>query len=100
VNSQPQPVHLVLDASLTGSGVMASGPFPWMGLQRGLAMQNALFLKLTSFLMIAGSSALAQTPAPGAAQGGGLADYWWMILVLLVIAVAIWYFIKGRRPNV
>ena len=62
------------------------------------------FSMLTSLLILAASPALAQTPAPGAAPqaapGGGLADYWWVILVLIVIAVAIWYFTKGRRPSV
>jgi hypothetical protein len=63
-------------------------------------MQSARFLQLTSFLMLSASSAVAQTPGPGTAPGGGLADYWWVILVLIIVAVAIWYYTKGRRPNV
>ena len=48
----------------------------------------------------AASSALATTtaptsPAPGATSGG-IADYWWLIIVLVLVAVAVWYFMRGR----
>lgn len=65
---------------------------------------------LTSFLVLAASSALAQTPpatTPGtppagdaAASGGGIADYWWIILLVVVVAIAIWYFTRGRSTRV
>ena len=56
-----------------------------------------------TFLFLAASSAWAQTtPAPGspagdAATGGGIGDYWWVILLILVVAIAIWYFTLNRR---
>jgi LPXTG-motif cell wall-anchored protein len=49
--------------------------------------------------MLAASAALATTsPAPGtpAAPTGGIGDYWWLIIVLVLVAVAIWYFMRGR----
>jgi hypothetical protein len=59
---------------------------------------------LFGYLVLVVSSALAQTTAPGtattpggspgAAPGsrGDPADWWWIILILLAVAVAIWYF--------
>jgi hypothetical protein len=29
--------------------------------------------------------------------GGGIGDYWRAIVVLLVIAAAIWYYMRGRN---
>jgi uncharacterized protein HemX len=47
---------------------------------------------------------LATTTAPGTAPGttpgaagGGIGDYWWIILAVIVIAAAIWYFMRGRN---
>ncbi len=60
---------------------------------------------LTTFMVLAVSSAWAQTstPAPGSppagdtgATGGGFADYWWIILLVVIVAAAIWYFSQGR----
>jgi len=72
---------------------------------------------LFGFLVLAVSSALAQTTTPpgtapgtattpgagagagaGAAAGGG--NWLWIILVLLVVAAAIWYFMRGRGGSV
>ena len=62
---------------------------------------------LTTFMVLAVSSAWAQTPAPApgatppagdaGATGDGFADYWWIILLVVIIAVAIWYFARGRN---
>jgi hypothetical protein len=55
---------------------------------------------LVSSVFLTGSSAWAQTPAPGTpaspATGGGIVDYWWILLVIVVIA-AVWYFMRNRR---
>jgi uncharacterized protein HemX len=74
--------------------------------------------KLTSliaFIFLAVSSAWAQTPAPttpapgatpgsppagdAAATGGGIGDYWWLIVLAIIVAVAIWYFTRSRSRN-
>jgi hypothetical protein len=68
-------------------------------------MHQKLLAMLLSPMIFAASSALAQTPAPGAspapgatpAVAGGLADYWWIILLVVLAAAAIWYFMKGRN---
>ena len=64
---------------------------------------------LTSFLFLIGSSAWAQTPpaTPGGTPGappagdaaatGGIMDYWWIILMVALVAAAIWYFSRGRN---
>ncbi len=57
-------------------------------------------LSFSTALMVASLvSAMAQTTAPGAGTSaqGGLADYWWIIPVVLIAAVGIWYFMKGRN---
>ena len=54
-------------------------------------------LSLLAGLMLSASSALAQDTAPAA--GRDIADYWWLIIVVALIAVAIWYFMKQRRPG-
>jgi LPXTG-motif cell wall-anchored protein len=55
-------------------------------------------VSLTALLLTA-STALAQTtaqtPAPDAATGG-IGDYWWLIVVVVLVALAIWYFTRGR----
>lgn len=58
---------------------------------------------IISFIFLAASSAVAQTPAPTSppaadlgVTGGGFMDYWWMILLVVIIAGAIWYFMRGR----
>jgi hypothetical protein len=57
---------------------------------------------IISYLLLAVSPVLAQTPAPGgaattpAATAGGLADWWWIILLVILIAIAIWYFTSRR----
>jgi uncharacterized protein HemX len=74
--------------------------------------------KLTSviaFIVLAVSSAWAQTPAPttpapgatpgsppagdAAAAGGGIGDYWWLIVLAIVVAAAIWYFSRSRSRS-
>jgi uncharacterized protein HemX len=73
--------------------------------------------KLTSliaFIFLAVSSAWAQTPAPttpapgatpggapagDAAAAGGIGDYWWLIVLVIIAAVAIWYFTRSRSRN-
>lgn len=49
------------------------------------------------------------TPAPGTgsppagapvATDGGIGDYWWIILVVLIAAVAIWYFTRRNKRGV
>ena len=64
--------------------------------------------KLTSLglSVLTALPALAQTtPAPttpGTAASGaassatGIGNYWWLILVAIVAAAAIWYFMRGR----
>jgi hypothetical protein len=82
---------------------------------QGGPMRYTPFAPLFGYLVLAVSSALAQTTTPpgtapgtattpgagaGAGTGGGLADWWWIILVLLVVAAAIWYFMRGRGGRV
>lgn len=64
---------------------------------------------LATFMVLAVSSAWAQTPAPttpapgapaGDAAGGGWADYWWVILLVVIVAIAIWYFMRRNRTSV
>jgi LPXTG-motif cell wall-anchored protein len=61
---------------------------------------RATLVGLTAFLLTT-STALAQTtaqtpsPAPDAATGG-IGDYWWLIVVAVLAALAIWYFTRGR----
>jgi LPXTG-motif cell wall-anchored protein len=57
---------------------------------------------LATFLCVAVSSAWAQTTAPGGATGapeqvGSIGDYWWIILIVVVLAIALWYFSRNRR---
>jgi hypothetical protein len=61
---------------------------------------------LIGFIFLSVSSAWAQTPpaTPGAppagdaaATGGGIADYRWVILLVVIVAVAIWYFSRRGR---
>jgi hypothetical protein len=68
------------------------------------SMGQGALATLIGVILIATSSALATTTAPGAAPGatsgatgGGIGDYWWVIVVLLVIVAAIWYYTKGRH---
>ena len=65
-------------------------------------MGQGTLATLVGVILMATSSALATTTAPGAAPGatsgatgGGIGDYWWAIVVLLVIAAAIWYYMKA-----
>src|SRR5215210_3199170 len=81
---------------------------------QGGPMRYTPFATLFGYLVLAVSSALAQTTPPGTAPGtattpgagagagtgGGLADWWWIILVLLVVAAAIWYFMRRRGGRV
>jgi LPXTG-motif cell wall-anchored protein len=61
---------------------------------------RAPLVSLTALLLTA-STALAQTtaqtpsPAPDATTGG-IGDYWWLIVVVVLVALAIWYFTRGR----
>jgi LPXTG-motif cell wall-anchored protein len=59
-----------------------------------------------SVLLLAFSSAWAQTPAPGSppatgpaatGQTGGIGDYWWIIVLVIIVAAAIWYFSRRNR---
>jgi hypothetical protein len=61
---------------------------------------------LVSFLFLAMTSAMAQTPTPGSppatdptqtGQTGGLMDYWWIILLVIIVIAAIWYFSRRGR---
>ena len=64
------------------------------------------FATVLASMFIALSAALAQTtapapaPAPAAPATGGIGDYWWLIILALVIAVAAWYFMRGRGTRV
>ena len=63
-------------------------------------MSQGALATLIGVILMAASSALATTTAPGAAPGeftGGIGDYWWIILLVIVIAAAIWYYMKGRN---
>jgi hypothetical protein len=65
-------------------------------------MRATTLATLTSLL--ATSLALAQTtpqtPSPAPEATGGFADYWWLTVVVVLIAAAIWYFTRGRGPRV
>ena len=75
-------------------------------------MHYASFATLFGFLVLAVSSALAQTTTPGTATSPGgspgtapgsrtdPADWWWIILILLAVAVAVWYFMRKRGGRV
>ncbi len=64
-------------------------------------MRQPLFSTLAGFALFTVSSALAQTTAPGAGaigeSGTSLAEWLWLIILVLLVAAAIWYFTKGRR---
>jgi uncharacterized protein HemX len=64
-------------------------------------MRQGLVTTLVGPMFLIASYALAQTPAPApgapGAPAGGLADYWWVILLVLIAAGAAWYFMKGRN---
>ena len=61
---------------------------------------HATLVGLTALLLSA-FTALAQTTpqtpsaAPDAATGG-IGDYWWLIVVVVLVALAVWYFTRGR----
>jgi LPXTG-motif cell wall-anchored protein len=60
---------------------------------------------LTTIAFLVASSAWAQTTAPapggaGAASGSGISDYWWLILIVAVAALAMWYFLRRNRSGV
>ena len=64
------------------------------------SMGQGALATLIGVIVMAASSALATTTAPGTAPGemtGGIGDYWWTILVVIVIAAAIWYYMRGRN---
>jgi hypothetical protein len=78
-------------------------------------MRYTPFATLFGFLVLALSSALAQTTTPpgtapgveavpgagagaGSVTGGG--NWLWIVLVLIVAAAAIWYFMRGRGGRV
>ncbi len=56
-------------------------------------------LVLTSFAALATTTAPGGTAGatPGATTGGGIGDYSWLIILLILVAVAIWYFMRGRN---
>jgi hypothetical protein len=63
------------------------------------------FATVLASMFIAVSAALAQTTAPApapapAAPAGGIGDYWWLIILALVIAGAAWYFMRGKRTRI
>jgi LPXTG-motif cell wall-anchored protein len=71
-------------------------------------MRHNPFATLVGIIPLVASSALAQTtaptapaptaPGPGATPAtGSIADWWWVILIVLVAIAAIWYFTKGRN---
>jgi hypothetical protein len=60
-------------------------------------MGQGALASLMGLIALAAPSALATTTAPGTAPGitpgatgGGIGDYWWITLVVIVIAAAIW----------
>ena len=61
---------------------------------------RATLVGLTAFLLTASralAQATAQTPSPAPdAATGGIGDYWWLIVVVVLAALAIWYFTRGR----
>ena len=60
-------------------------------------MHRTALAMLVGSVLVAVSSALAQTtaPAPDAARST-LADWWWIILIVVVVAAAAWYYTRGR----
>jgi hypothetical protein len=67
-------------------------------------MGRGALATLMGLISMATSPVLATTTAPGtapgttpAATGGGIGDYWWAILAIVVIVAAIWYFMWGRN---
>jgi len=68
-------------------------------------MRQASSTMLTGVtLLVTSSRTLAQAPAPGAlpadpavAPEGGLADWWWVILLGIVVIGTIWYLARRRR---
>ncbi len=56
-------------------------------------------------LMLTASSVMAQTttdpaaPAAPVADGGGLGDWCWLIILIIAIAAAAWYFMRKRTPT-
>jgi hypothetical protein len=55
-------------------------------------------------MLLATGAALAQTtgqtPSPAPEGAGGIGDYWWLIIVAVLIAIAVWYFTQNRKPRV
>jgi LPXTG-motif cell wall-anchored protein len=57
---------------------------------------------LASFLILAASTAWAQTPPAGTPPAtdtatGGIGDYWWIIVLIIIVVAAIWYFSRRNR---
>jgi hypothetical protein len=65
------------------------------------ALVASLFF--TPWAAWATTSPTTPTPAPGAgtpaAGTGGIADYWWIIVLVIIAAVAIWYFMSRKRTT-
>jgi hypothetical protein len=70
-------------------------------------MTHTLAATIIAFLFSALGPVLAQTTAPGSAGTGttgaggatgaeSVADWWWVILVVIAIGAAIWYFTSRR----
>ena len=57
---------------------------------------------LSTFLLLAASSALATTtaPAPADTPGGEMGDYRWVILLFAIAVAAVVYFLRSRRSSV
>ncbi len=57
-------------------------------------------IALSTFLLLAASSALATTTAPADTAGGEMGDYRWVILLFAIAVVAVVYFLRSRRRSV
>jgi hypothetical protein len=63
-------------------------------------MRRILHYAAAALMLAVTDPALAQTtaptPAPAPAAAAGVADYWWVLLIIIIAGVAGWYFMRGR----
>ena len=63
-------------------------------------MRRSHFAALTSFFFLAVAPALGQAPTappPADTELAGVSEWWWVVVLVLPIALAIGYVIRGRR---